>query len=138
MPVQTQLLGLDGITPVSPTGPLPAAAVTAQKGSGSVAAAAATATIAAVAGKTNYLTGFLISGVGATAAGISTLTITGLLGGTITIPVAIPVTPAAVFVPWSFASPMAASAVNTAISASVTSFGAGSTDASVTVTGYTV
>lgn len=50
--------------------------------SGNVAAATATATLTSAAGKTAFITGFEITGSGATTALPVTVTITGTLGGT--------------------------------------------------------
>jgi len=67
-------------------GELPARATAVSATSGDVAAATATATIAApsVAGASNYLCGFDMRGTGATSATTVALTITGLVGGTMT------------------------------------------------------
>src|SRR5690242_2620775 len=72
------------------TGPYPAGAVPITADSGNVAAATATATLAAAAGLTTYITGFMITGSGATAALVITGTITGLVTGTIHFTVAVP------------------------------------------------
>jgi len=106
--------------------------------SGNVAAAAATATLAAVVGKTTYITGFSITGAGATAASVINPTVTGVLGGTQTYTIAIPagatlgVTPLVV----AFDPALPANAVNTAIVVSAPSFGAGNTNATVSAWGY--
>jgi hypothetical protein len=116
-----------------------AGAHAAQNGSGSVAAATATATLPAVPGKTNYLTGVIISGLGSTAGGAANLTITGILGGTLTIPIGIP---AGIVVPvyyeLNFATPLEATGPNVAIAASTPTWGGGNTNASVSATGYTL
>lgn len=109
-----------------------------QGSSGNVAAAAATVTFSAVASQTNYLSGFDITGAGATGASVILATITGLLGGTRTYALAIPagvttgVTPLAV----EFNPPLQASAANIAIVVSAPSFGAGNTNAVVNAQGY--
>ena len=106
--------------------------------SGNVAAATATATLAAVAGKTTYITGFSITGAGATAASVVNPTITGLLGGTQTYTLAVTAgatlanTPLNVF----FDPAIPASAVNTAIVVSCPSLGAGNTNNTVNAWGY--
>lgn len=51
--------------------------------SGVVANAAAQASLPAAPGKTNYLSGFEITGGGATLGGLLTVSISGLMGGTI-------------------------------------------------------
>jgi len=123
----------------SSSGNLPSGAVTAANSSGNVAAAAANSTIAAVAAKTNYITGFTVSGAGATAASVILVTVTGLLGGTLTFPLAIPAgATLPVLLQVTFPGPLQASAVNTAIVVNVPSFGAGNTNAASSVYGYTV
>jgi hypothetical protein len=61
--------------------PVGAAAITAS--SGNVAAATATATLTAVSGKTTYITGFAVTGSGATVGLPVTVTITGTITGTL-------------------------------------------------------
>lgn len=108
--------------------------------SGNVAAAAATATLAAVAERINFLSGFEVTGAGATAASVVAVTVTGLLGGTLTYNVVVPagattsITPLVV----SFTRPLEASAANTAIVVSAASFGVGNTNASVNAHGFHV
>jgi hypothetical protein len=106
--------------------------------SSSGAATALTATLAAVAGKTNYIGGFEVTGAGATAGSVIAVTVTGILGGTLNYVLAIPTgatvgtTPLVV----DFNPNLPASAVNTAITVNVPSFGAGNTNAAVTVHGF--
>lgn len=101
------------------------------------AASAITATLAAAAGKWTYITGFEVTGAGATAPSVVAVTVTGLLGGTrnyyISIPAgaAVGVQPLVVF----FDPPLPASAVNTAIVVNVASFGAGNTSTAVAASG---
>jgi hypothetical protein len=108
--------------------------------SGNVANATAAATIPAVAAKTNYITGFDVSGAGATVGGVVLLTITGLLGGTTTYPIAAPtgvtlgLTPLVV----NFSPPLQASAANVAIVVSLPALGAGNTNASVVARGFSI
>lgn len=124
--------------PLDPSNPAPTGATQVAASSGNVAAASAVATLPAVAGKTNYLSGVQIMGAGATAASVVQATITGLLGGTLTIPVAVPaganvgVQPIAL----SFYPPLPASAPNTAITVTVPSLGAGNTNAVANAQGY--
>lgn len=102
------------------------------------AAAAIAATLPGVAGKTTHITGFEVTGAGATAASVITVTVTGLLGGTQSFKLAIPagvtvgVTP--LVVPLGRGFP--ASGPNTAIAVNVPSFGVGNTDAAVAAQGY--
>jgi len=106
--------------------------------SGNVANAAAVATLAAVAGKTTYIDGFVITGTGATAAGVVEATLTGLLGGTMTFIIAVPagvntgLTPLVV----NFPKPLPASAVDTAIVLTLPALGSGNTNAAVNAHGF--
>jgi len=128
------------VTQSGSTGGAPAGSTAVAASSGNVAAATATATLAGAAAKTTYISGFEITGGGATAGAIVTATITGLLGGTLSYNIAVPtgatvgITPLVVF----FNPPLPASAVNTAIVVSSPSFGAGNTNAAVTAHGYQV
>lgn len=114
------------------------AGVPVHSSSGNVANANAVATLAAVAGVTNYLTGILIAPGGSTAAAVVSATITGLLGGTMTLTVGSPAgaglagTP--IFIP--FATPLPASAAGVAIVLTVPAFGAGNTNSTATLTGF--
>lgn len=106
--------------------------------SGNVAAATATATLAAVAAKTNYITGVDVDAGGATAAACVNLTITGLVGGTATYPVCV-IAGATLQNPRiqiRFPAPLPASAVNVAIAAALPSLGAGNTNAAVNAYGF--
>jgi hypothetical protein len=105
-----------------------------------VSAAAATATLASAAGRTAYLSGFSVSGLGATAAAMATITITGLLGGTINFAYPVPAGVGVAGPPMSvpFVPPMPASAVNTNIVITVASFGSGNTGAAVMAQGYLI
>lgn len=102
------------------------------------AAAAIAATLPAVAGHTNYLAGFEVTGAGATAASVIAVTVTGVVGGTITYYIAVPagvttsITPLVV----EFSRPLAASGPNVAIAVNVASFGAGNTSAAVVAHGF--
>lgn len=116
----------------------PAGATAVTSSSGNVAAAAASATLAAVAGKTNYVTGFEITGGGATAGLNVIATLVGLLSGTasyiVTAAVGVLVGNRPVVVQFSPAIP--ASAVNTALVLSVPSLGLGNTHSAVVLHGY--
>ena len=108
--------------------------------SGNVANAIASATIPAVSGKLSYLTGFEVTGAGATAGSVVLLTITGIQGGTATHVITVPtgatvgVTPLQI----SYARPVPASAVNTAIVVSLPALGAGNTNAAVVARGFSL
>lgn len=106
--------------------------------SGNVAAATATATLAAAASLTNYISGFQITSTGSTAAAVVTVTITGVLGGTISYTYAsvAGVTLANQPLTVQFVPPLPASAANTAIVVSMPSLGAGNTNTTVNAQGY--
>lgn len=108
-------------------------------GSGEVANAQAQATIPAVPGQTAYVTGFEVWAGGATAAALVDLTVAGLLGGSQLFPVAIPAGVAAMapVLVFNFDVPIAASALNTAITATLPALGAGNVKAEVFVKGFT-
>ena len=113
-----------------------AAPVTA--GSGNVANAVATATIPGVAGKTAYISGFTISGAGATAMLVVNPTIAGVISGTKTYTYAA-VAGAAVInqvLDVQFCPPIPASAVNTAIAVSCPALGIGNTNNAVNAYGF--
>lgn len=118
--------------------PYEASETPSSSSSGVVANATATATLAGVVGKTNYCTGFEITGAGATAAAVVAATLTGTAGGTLSYTVVfpagatLPITPVVVH----FDPPLKASATNTAIAVSVPAAGAGNTHVTVNVHGY--
>jgi hypothetical protein len=97
-----------------------------------------TVTLPGVAGATTFITGFEITGSGATAAALIQITITGILGGTklywIPVPAGstVSITPLVV----EFGRPIPASALNTAISVTVPSFGVGNGNAAATAHGF--
>jgi len=99
-----------------------------------------TATLAASAGQLDYLSGFAVNGLGATGASYANIIVSGLSGGslvwTIMVPVGtgVPCNPILV----TLASPIPASAVNTAIIVTVSAFGAGNLLSSVMAWGYSV
>jgi hypothetical protein len=120
-------LGADGsdATPVTAT-------------SGNVANAIGTATIPAVAAKTAYISGFTISGAGATAALVVNPTITGVISGTKTYTYAA-VAGVALINPVldvQFCPPIPANAVNTAITVACPALGAGNTNNTVNAYGF--
>lgn len=121
-----------------PLSDYPADAVPLAAASGNVANAAATATLAASATKFNYLTGFEITGGGATAAALVAVTVTGCAGGTLTYTFAVPAGAAVGATPLvvQFPKPLKSSAVNTAIAVSAAAFGAGNTNAAAVAHGY--
>lgn len=106
--------------------------------SGNVVNATAAAALAAVAGKTAYLTGFEVWAGGSTLGSLVDMTITGLLGGTITYPFSAPAGVLLGAAPLIINFPMAkpASAANVAITASLAALGTGNTKARVTAKGF--
>ena len=103
------------------------------------AAAALTETLGGVASKTTYITGFEVTGGGATAASVITVTVTGTVSGTLNYNIVVPagvttsITPLVV----EFTIPIPASALNTSIVVNVPSFGAGNTNAAAVAHGFT-
>ncbi len=89
-----------------------------------------------MAAKTTYLTGFEVTGAGATAGNVVTVTVTGTVSGTLSYVFAVPIGATVGVAPLAveFASPIPASAVNTAVD--VPSFGAGNTAAAVVAHGF--
>lgn len=103
------------------------------------AASAITPTIAAVAGKTGFVNGFSVDGLGATAASVIEVTLAGLVGGTRRYKLSIPAgaTTAISRLVVEFVRPIPTTAVNTAIVLTVPSFGAGNTSAVAEIHGFT-
>ncbi len=101
------------------------------------AAAAITATLAGAAGKRTFISGFVVTGAGATAASVIEVTVTGpavTMRYKITVPAGAAVGVPALVV--DFRQPLPASADNTAIVVNVPSFGAGNTAAAVAAYGF--
>lgn len=141
------LVGTDGVTPVGVAGNaliaaaasvIPNGATAVTSSSGNVAAASAVATLPGVAGKTTYITGFEITGGGATAASLVVATLAGIISGTASYVVAVPVGATLGITPLSvqFSQPIPASAANTAIVLTLPSLGAGNTNAAVVAHGF--
>jgi len=109
-------------------------------GSGNKANASAAATLTGTSTTTVYITGFEITGSGATAALPVTVTVAGLLGGSqlytynFAAGVLVGNTPLIV----QFDPPLPASAVNTAISVTCPASGSGGTNNTVVAHGYYV
>jgi hypothetical protein len=93
------------------------------------------ATLAAVAAKTNYITGFSITTQGGTGAAAAAATITGLNGGTVTYEVGC-VANGNVLFNHTFPTPLPASAVNTAIVLTVPALGANTGAAACAIYGF--
>lgn len=106
--------------------------------SANLAATAGSATLAGAPGKTTYITGFQVTGSGATAASVISITVTGVLGGTITYAYAVPAgaTLEGPILTIEFTKPIPASGPNTAIVVNLPSMGAGNTNAAVSAQGY--
>jgi len=128
-------LQVDQASQVYPRGSTPVAI-----SSGNVAAAIASAALPAVAGKTNYITGFQITGAGATAGLPVSVTVTGILGGTLTYTYAAAVGVLVANAPLNikFDPPLPASAVNTAITVSCPSLGVGNTNNTANIQGFVI
>lgn len=93
-----------------------------------------------VAGKTTYITGFEITGSGATAGSVIYATVTGTIAGVgnLVYAIAVPTGVTAGITPLvvEFPLPIPASAQNTGIFVSVPAFGAGNTNVAVSVHGF--
>lgn len=119
---------------------MPSTSTAVTSSSGNVAAASAVGTLPAVAGRTNYISGFQITGAGATAASVVVATLVGIISGTASYVVAVPAGAAVGISPIDvrFTTPVPASAVNTAIVLTLPSLGAGNTNAAVSVQGFLI
>jgi hypothetical protein len=123
---------------VNAVAPYPATATPITAASGNVAAATAAATLAAVAGKTTYITGFAVTGSGATAGLPVSVTVTNTITGTLTYTYAaaagvlVANTPLIVQFPY----PIPASAANTTIVVSCPTLGAGNTNNATVAYGF--
>lgn len=107
--------------------------------SGNVAAAVATATLPALAGRTTYITGFEVTGAGATAGAAVTVTVSNIIGAvtlsytyTAAVGAAVANQPLTV----QFPEPIPGTAVNTAIAVSCPSLGTGNTNNTVVAHGF--
>lgn len=102
------------------------------------AAGTVAATLTGTATTRVYLGGFVVDGLGATGASVIAVTVSGLLGGSQVYRISIPAgaTLAIPRLQVDFSRPIAASAVNTPISVSAASFGAGNTVADVSAYGF--
>lgn len=117
---------------------IPSGATMTTSSSGNVANASAVATLTGASGKTTYLTGFQVTGSGATAASIKSVTVTGLLGGTATYNITVPAGATAAVNPLivSFYPAIPSSTTNTNIVVTAAAFGAGNTNAAVSAQGF--
>lgn len=118
--------------------PYPKNATPITAASGNVAAGSAVATLAAVAGKTTYITGFQITSAGSTAAAVVSATVAGVITGTMTYTYTSVAGATLANAPLTinFPAPVPASAANTAIVVTLPSLGAGNTNATVNAQGF--
>ena len=102
-----------------------------------VAAATNNQTLAGAAGRTTYIEGFTVSGLGATAGSTIAITVTGI-ANTLTYEYTVPagVAAAAPLLDIRFPDPIPATAANTPIVVNVPSFGAGNTAATASAYGF--
>ena len=118
----------------------PAGSTPQNNSSGNVAAAVATATLTGVGGQFTYVTGFEITGSGATAGLPVIVTLTGCVGGTLTYiysaaaGVLVENTPLII----EFLKPLKSSALAGNIVVSCPSLGTGNTNNAATIHGYTL
>ena len=116
----------------------PVGAVPITASSGNVAAGSAVATLAGVAGKTTYISGFEITGTGATLGLAVTPTVVGTISGTLSYTYAAVAgallgnTPLMI----QYSKSIPASAVNTSIVVTCPTLGTGNTNSTVTAHGY--
>jgi hypothetical protein len=125
----------------APSSPFPDGATQVVGSSGVVAAAgSAVATLTSAAGRLAYLTGLAVSGLGATAASVAAITITGLLGGTVNFGYPVPAGVGVAGPPMSlsFVPPLQASGPNVNIVVTVASLGAGNTAVAAMAQGYLI
>lgn len=117
---------------------IPVGALQNRGASGNVAAASAVATLDSDPGKTTYISGFQVTGGGATAASVINVVVSGTLGGSLTYNIAVPAGAILGIVPLvvQFYPPYPASALDTDIVVTVPTFGVGNTNASVVSTGF--
>lgn len=136
LPLLQQLASTDTIK--VNVAPLPTGATPVTNSSGNQANAAATATLPAAAGVFTWLSSFQVTGGGATAASVVLVTVTGVVGGTITFALVVPAGATTSIVPLAppLQTALRSSAINTAIAVNVPAFGAGNTNAAVSAQGY--
>lgn len=121
-------------------GPTVAGATSITASSGNVANGSAVATLAGVAAKTTYIAGFQVTAGGATAGADVTVTVAGVITGTMSYTFTFPtgaVVPAQPLIV-SFYPPIPASAVNTAVVVTVPAGGTGNTNTTVSAQGFQV
>lgn len=130
------VFGIQGTVNLASDYPYGAIPITAD--SGNVAAGTCAATLAAVAGKTTYITGYQVTSSGSTGAAVVTGTIVGVITGTLHFTycsvagATLSNQPLLVSLPY----PIPASAVNTTIVVSLPSLGSGNTNTTVSAFGF--
>ena len=119
---------------------IPAMQTTISNSSGNVANANAVATLPAVPGLVNYLTGFQAAASGATAGLAVNLTVTGVKGGTITLPFTFPagILVGAYPLTVNFFPALQATGPNVAIVVTLPAGGANNAHAGVSAQGFTL
>lgn len=123
-----QFLGIGGV---------PQKATPLHVSSGNVANAVATATLPNAGGQTTYITGFEITASGSTAGAAVTVTVTGVLGGTMSYTFVAPANALqGASLQVEFPTPIPASALNQAIAVNLPALGAGNTNATVVAHGF--
>jgi len=116
----------------------PAGATAVHGTSGIVGNTNAVATLAAAGGKTTYITGFQVTGMGATGASGVAVVVTGLIGGQAVYMIGVPAgvtTPIQALIV-NFPYPIPASALATAIVVTANAFGAGNVQAAAEAFGF--
>lgn len=118
--------------------PYPSGATPITGDSGNQANASAVATLAGVSSKTTYITGFEVTAAGATSAKVATVVVAGTVTGsknyTFVFPAGATVSATPLVV--QFATPIPASATNTAITVTLQAAGTGGTNATVSAEGF--
>jgi len=132
------VVGPDNVTPID-LGGIPFGATQLTNGSAVVSASAATATLTVTSGRTGYLTGFTVTGLGATVAAMPVVSVTGLVGGTVNFayPAPIGVGVAGPVMSINFTTPLRG-ILSTNIVVSVATFGVGNVGASCVAYGYMI
>lgn len=141
-PISVNAYGGNQTVTISNVGTAPPGATgtsqTALTGSSSGAAQANNSTLTGAASKYTYISGFAVTGTGATAQSVLDITITGVVTGTMHFALNIPAGATTAITPLvvSFGQPIQSSAVNTNIVVNVPSFGAGNTNAASSAWGF--
>jgi hypothetical protein len=129
---------LSGVLATQDSSDIPVMKTGLSASSGNVANATATASLPAKVGQIAYMTSWLVAASGATAGATVNLTVTGLAGGTLTVPFTFPAgaNVAAYALTPTYYPGLQAAAANTPITISLPAGGAGNTNAAVSVQGF--